>query len=51
MIEDAQGNLVAENEDIEKEFYGYFAKLFSTSSPFQDQIENALRGIVPNISV
>lgn len=46
VIENAQGEWIEENEDIEKEFCWNFAKLFNTSSPTQAQIEEALRGMI-----
>lgn len=49
-IENAQGEWIKENEDIKKEFYGHFAKLFTTSSPTQAQMEEALREIIPKVS-
>lgn len=36
---------VDDREGIEKEFYEYFANLFATSSPSEEQIEVALTGL------
>lgn len=49
-IENERGDWTEENEEVEKEFFGYFTKLFSTSNPTQAQMENALRGMMPKVT-
>ncbi|KAL9419852.1 hypothetical protein AB3S75_037587 [Citrus x aurantiifolia] len=49
-IENERGDWTEENEEVEKEFCGYFTKLFSTSNPTQAQMENALRGIMLKVT-
>lgn len=50
-IEDAHGKWIEESEEIGKQFYEYFADSFSTSNPTHDQMEDALRGIIPKVSL
>lgn len=44
-IDDATGRWTEREEDVENEFCNYFTKLFTTSSPNQNQIAAVLAGL------
>ena len=48
-IEDSQGNWMQKGEDVEREFYGYFANWFTTSRPDQKKVDAALEGLKPKV--
>lgn len=49
-IENAQGQWTENREDVEKEFCEYFQNSFTTSSPSQSQIQDALRGMLRKVT-
>ncbi|KAH9724450.1 reverse transcriptase domain-containing protein [Citrus sinensis] len=50
-IENQQGQWLEDEEEIEREFGEYFQDLFTTSSPNQNQINAALKGLNPKMTV
>ncbi|XP_024033484.1 uncharacterized protein LOC112095607 [Citrus clementina] len=49
-IENGSGSWTDKAEEVEYEFCEYFAKLFTTSQPSQEEISAALEGITPRVS-
>ena len=49
-IEDATGRWTERAKDVENEFCNYFTKLFTTSSPNQNQITAVLAGLTWRVS-
>lgn len=39
-----------DEEDIEREFCSYFAKMFTTTKPTQEHMKDALAGLHPKVS-
>lgn len=49
-IVDSQGNWTVKGEEVEGEFCEYFTSLFSTTRPYQNQLDAALEEIAPRVT-
>lgn len=49
-IENAQGQWVDSQKEIEREFCDYFQTLLTSSKPSENRIEEALNGLLPNVT-